>query len=1229
MEDSRGDNGRRTGEEPVAVIGMGCRLPGGIDTPDGLWELLCAGGHTTGPIPEERWRAYRESGPGLAGLLRRTTGSGSFLADVGDFDAEFFGLSPREAELMDPQHRLLLEVSWQALEDAGVPPHTLAGSDTGVFTGIGSDDYGRRLLEDLPRVEAWTAIGAAYCAAANRVSYALDLRGPSIALDTACSSSLAAVHLACQSLRRREGDLALAGGVNLVIAPGMTASLDAAGATSPDGRCKPFDAAADGYGRGEGCGVLVLKRLADARRDGDRVLAVVLGSAVHQDGRTNGIMAPSGEAQRHLLARACRAADIEPGTVDYVEAHGTGTPTGDPVEAGALAGVYGAGRPPGRPCLVGSVKANVGHLEAGAGVIGVIKTVLALGRRHIPPTPVFAGPDPAVDWAASGLRLVSEQLPWPRGTHPPRAGVSGFGYGGTIAHVLLERAPAVPGTGADAPAPDAGAVFPLSAAAPEGLRACAGRLADWLEGPGRGEPLAGVGHTLALRRSHLDHRAAIVAADRTALVAGLRHCAAGDDVPELTAGPVLPGAGRGAVWVFSGHGAQWAGMGRELLAGDAVFAAVIDELAVPFGQGIGCTPRELIEGDDLTRVDRVQTLTYAVQVALAAVWTSYGLRPAAVIGHSVGEIAAAVTAGVLSREDGARLVCGRSRLLRRVAGQGAMAMVALPFAETARRLAARPGVVAAIDASPVSSVVSGSPEAVREITAELTSAGVVVRPVAADVAFHSAQMDPLLDEMAAAAGPLRPAPPAVPLYTTALSDPQADVPRDGAYWAANLRNPVLFTPAVRAAAGAGHRVFLEVSSHPVVAHSVGEVLRADGVDGTVLPTLLRGRPERATLLGHLGGLHCAGVPVDWARLQPTAGLVTLPPMAWQRLRHWREPEPGASAGSARHDSGGHCLLGPRLSIGGPVASEVWNTTLTGENRPYPGNHTIHGVEIMPASVLLRTLLDAADGGGPERDSADRSGPGRDGADDRASERVLTDVELRLPLRVGAARDVQVTHTDGVLRIAYRAAGPDVPPDGPWQSHATAAAGSADGPPPGAPFPAGRDLAPVPPETVFEGLAAAGVPTMAYPWRIDGLRRGGGELAADIEIPPAERVSWAPVLDAVLSVAPSLLPEPGELRMVATVGALTVRGRPPARPAVRLRLRATESGPRVDALVQDESGRTVATLSGVGYAAMDGRAARTADPSELTYLTTWRAAGRGQQTPVRRVTLLGGGGPLRD
>ncbi|HEX2419265.1 MAG TPA: type I polyketide synthase, partial [Micromonosporaceae bacterium] len=728
------------GVEPVAIVGMGCRLPGDINSVDQFWQFLLEGGQAFGHVPEDRWAAYRARYPSA---VREVTSGGGFLNDAGGFDAEFFGVTPREAELMDPQQRLLLEVTWQALEHAGVAPSSLAGTDVGVFIGVGSDDYGRLMLEDLPGVEAWSGVGASMCGAANRISYVLDLRGPSLALDTACSASLSALHLACTSVRTGESTLAIVGGVNLVAAPGLTKVLDAAGATSPDGRSKSFDASADGYGRGEGCGVVIVKRLADAERDGDRVFAVIRGSAVSQDGRTNGIMAPNGDAQEYVARQALRQAGVDPHTVDYVEAHGTGTRAGDPIEVGALSRVYGRSGSRDR-CKIGSVKANIGHLEAGAGVAGVIKAVLALHHQELAPNVNFTTPNPAIPWDTCGLEVVTRREPWRDDASPRRAGVSSFGYGGSVAHVVLEQAPAAGTSEPQSPAAPPVPVYALSGASPKGVTEYANRLADWLDTASDQLNLTDVAHTLLTRRSHLRYRAAVVAMDRTELRAALHALDPDEVVRTLPESPADP------VWVFSGHGSQWLGMGRELLATEPVFAEMIDSIGPVFAEEIGFTPREALLAEDLGGVDRIQPLIFAVQVALAELWRSYGVKPAAVIGHSVGEIAAAVAAGVLTPHDAARLICRRSVLLRRAAGMGAMAMVPLPFETVRTQLDDDGDIEAAIEAAPESTVVSGTPEAVRQWSERWQADGLTVRAVASDVAFHSPQMDPLLDDLVAA-----------------------------------------------------------------------------------------------------------------------------------------------------------------------------------------------------------------------------------------------------------------------------------------------------------------------------------------------------------------------------------------------------------------------------------------------------------------------------------------------
>ncbi|MFC0037779.1 type I polyketide synthase [Actinomadura rayongensis] len=1146
-----------TGAAPVAVIGIGCRLPGDVTSPADYWTLMTGGADASGEVPGERWSDYADLGPEYRTALRQAVTKGNFLPHIDRFDAAFFGIPPREAATMDPQHRLVLEVAWEALEHAGVPAGSLAGTDAGVFVGVCTADYGGQILEDLPSIEALTGIGAATCAVANRLSHVLDLRGPSIAIDTACSASLVAVHLACQSLRLGESSIAFAGGVNVLVSPGQTLTLGAAGALSPDGRSKSFSAAADGYGRGEGCGVVLLKLLADAERDGDPILAVVRGSAVNQDGRTNGIMAPCGTAQEHVMVRACASAGLDPATVDYVEAHGTGTPVGDPMEAAALAAVYGADRPADEPCLVGSVKANIGHLEGAAGIAGVIKAVLALDRAEVPGTRLEGPPNPAIAWDGSGLDLVTETTPWPERDHPRRAGVSGFGYGGTVAHIVLEQAP--PRPAATVPADPAGRrLYPLSAASAESLRTAAAALADRLDAADP-PPLASLGHTLALRREHLAERAVVAADGRTELVARLRALADGTPEGGVVTGRRAPHRGRGLVWVFSGHGSQWVGMGREMLD-EPAFAQVIDELDPIYREEIGFSPRQVLLDGDLGEVDRVQTMIFAMQTGLAALWRTVGVVPDAVIGHSVGEIGAAVAAGALSLADGGRLICRRSRLLREVAGKGGMVMVPLSFAATEERLAGRTDVAAAIAASPASTVVAGDADAVRALREEWTAEGLRVLEVASDVAFHSPHMDPLLDRLTSAAAGLEHRPTTVPMYSTSLPDPRATPATGGAYWAGNLRNPVRLVDAVTAAAEDGHLEFLEVSPHPVVAHSINETLgELDLDDAFVGTTLRRNRPEQATLQNALAALHCRGIEVDWTVLQSDGGLVGLPGYPWQETVHWYQRSVPARGVGGGHDVDRHTVLGARESIAGS-AVQVWRTVLNDDNRPYPGSHALNGVEIVPAAVLTETFREVTGGG------------------------VLVDVEMRQPLLTASPREVQVVLDGTELRLASRPVtgpGEDEPP---WLIHATATADAgpaeladrlAD--------PGEHRLLPADPALIHRRLAEVGVPSTGFDWTATDLLYGVGMAQATVH--STQTGTWAAAMDAVMSIAPAAFSGAPELRMVVHIDDIVVTGEPPETFTVEVALDDTAED-TVNALVADADGVVVARLSGLRYPVID-------------------------------------------
>jgi 6-methylsalicylic acid synthase len=1221
--------------EPIAIVGIGCRLAGSINDPAQFWTFLTEGRSHVRQVPEERWEPYLRRDPRNAAVLKETTRWGSFLDDLAGFDAEFFGVSPREAELMDPQQRLVLEVSWEALEHAGLPPRTLAGSDTAVLMGVNSDDYGKLIMEDLPGIEAWTGIGTSLCGIANRVSHLLDLRGPSVALDAACAASLVAVHQACQMLRSGETSLALAGGVSALIGPGLTRVLDEAGATAPDGRCKTFDAGADGYGRGEGAAVVVLKRLADAVSDGDRVLALVRGGAVAQDGRTVGIMSPNGDAQADMFRRACESAGVPPASVDFIEAHGTGTPTGDPTEVRALASVYGADRPADAPCRIGSVKPNVGHLEGGAGVVGLIKAALALHHAAIPPTAGLKTLTPAIDWANSGLHVPTTVEPWGRSDATPRrAAVCSYGYGGTIAHVLLEEAPVTQ------PWPSDGiaalpAVIPVSARSRTRLRRQARALADHLRAGDDG--LAQVAAAAWTRRSHELARAAVVAEDIDDVVAGLDALATDGPDPRVVTGSALRAAADGAVWVFSGHGSHWAGMGQQLLDREPAFAAVIDAIDPVFGEQLGFCAREALRAGELGGTDRVQALTFAMQVGLAAVLRERGVTPAAVIGHSVGEVAACVAAGVFDLTVGAAVACYRARGFQAVMGNGAMALVRLPFAEAARRLDGYPNVVAAISASPASTVVSGTVSGVEQICRIWTDEGVMIRRVNTDVAFHSPAMDALSAELGRLTAALPPSRPAqVPLYTTALADPRSTAPRDQHYWVANLRERVRFAEAVTAAAEDGHRLFLEVSAHPVVAHSIVETLAHAGIDEhAVVPVLRRDREELQSVAAAVGALYCNGAPVRHGIGASAPWADSLPVTRWQHRRFWRTPTP-PPGGRGVHDVDSHTLLGGRMEVTGAVASTMWQTRLDLSNRPYPGNHPVQHTEIVPAAVILNTFLGAVADLNTRHD--------RSGTD-------LVDVRLRTPVAPSRARDVQVVLQDRGLTLSTRLVDDDdSADDGGWLTHSSAVAAADDdiedllGQVLDGAAAHQRCVESLPPNHVVDTLATLGVAEMGFGWEILDLRRGaapaatsgrgaapaatsgrgaapaatsgrGAAPAATSGLCDEELIArvaaardrtdpetWAPLLDAATSTASTIFDGPPRLRMPARIERVQVYGHPPAVAILQVRRRPGTN--TTDVLIAEESGAVHASLTGMSFEELENPAG--SDLSRMLHHVAWHS-----------------------
>jgi acyl transferase domain-containing protein/NADPH:quinone reductase-like Zn-dependent oxidoreductase/acyl carrier protein len=934
-------------QTPVAIIGTGCRAPGGVSTAQQLWQLLLDRRDVVaGSDPGRRWPDEERVVP--ADLVDSgALGSGSFLDDVDMFDPGFFGIPVQEAPSVDPQHRLLMETTWEALEDAGVPPRSLAGSRTGLFVGISGADYAKRFT--MADFNIYHGISAIPSGAPGRISYILDVNGPSIAVDGACASSLIAVHLACRSLHDGETDLALAGGVTVQLEWGGLVGFARAGALSARGRCASFDAAADGFVRGEGCGMLALKRLADAQRDGDRVLAVIEGTAINHAGRVQGITQPSRSAQRAVVAAAMRVAGVTPDAVRYVETHGTGTPVGDPIEFGALSDAYGVSDV---PCALGALKTNIGHPESAAGVLGLIKAALAVRHGVIPANLHFTRWNPQIEAEGTRFYVPTDTTTWDGEDHPRRAAVSAFGVTGANAHAIVVEAPPAPHHGEVRPAVTRPLVHAVSAASAGGLAATAGRLAEHVESA-RARP-EDVAHTLAVRRSHLSTRACVVAAGRAELVDGLRALADGREHDGVTSGatgdPGMP------VWVFSGHGSQWAGMARDLLDRDAAFTRMIDRLD-PVAAQVGVPVRQLLEsGAHLEHMDAVQPVVFAVQTALGQMWREWGLRPAAVVGHSMGEAAAAVAAGILTPEEGMRITLVRSALLQRVAG-GRMVTVALPVDQVESEIADVAGVSVAVVTAPASTVVAGDEEAIGGLERAWQRRGVFCKRIAVVVAAHSPQVDPILEEIAARTSWLAGAEPEVPFYSTA-TDPRAQMVFDSAYWARNLRAPVRFDLASKALLEDGHRVFLELSPHPLLTQAVEETAAALRTPVTTMPSLLREQPGLATMCRAAAALHVTGVPVDLDRVNGGAGMsTTLPPTAFDRSRYWQEQTRGVRGTAS------HMWLGERTAVPDADAEDrtrhIWSADLGTDRVEWLAQHTLRGTPLVPGAAHVELVLTAA------------------------------------------------------------------------------------------------------------------------------------------------------------------------------------------------------------------------------------------------------------------------------
>ncbi len=914
-----------TRREPIAVIGLGCRFPG-APGPEAFWQLLQEGVDAIREVPPDRFAVddFYEPDAGMPGKVN--TRWGGFLDDIAAFDPHFFGISPREAARMDPQQRLLLEVAWEALENAGLAVDKLAGSPAGVFVGISSYDYSRLQFSDLAGIDAYAGTGNAHSIAANRLSYALDLRGPSMAVDTACSSSLVAVHLAMQSLRNGETNLALAGGVNVILSPELTITFSQARMMAADGRCKTFDARADGYVRGEGCGVVVLKRLSDALRDGDNILALLRGSAVNQDGRSNGLTAPNGPSQQAVIRRALEDAAVQPAQIGYVEAHGTGTPLGDPIEIQSLRAVLEVDRPADQHYAVGSVKTNVGHLEAAAGVAGLIKVVLSLTHEEIPPHLHLEEVNPYIPLDGAPLDILTARRAWPRGEAPRLAGVSSFGFGGTNAHLVLSEAPRFEQL---APAQDGQLERPkhivtLSAKSDAALQGLAVRYERHL-GKLPAGVLADLGFSANTGRAHFDRRLAVTAGSAGELQAALKAYLSGESHPNLVQRSHPAGSKPGVVFLFTGQGSQYAGMGRALYQTQPVFKRTLDHCAellrphldVPLLSVLFPEPGE---DSPLDETMYTQPALFALEYALAELWRSWGIEPAAVLGHSVGEYVAACVAGVFSLEDGLRLIAARGRLMQALPVKGTMAAVFAARESVEAALAAHQErvVIAAVN-GPENIVISGEEGAVAAVLADFEHQGIPARPLNVSHGFHSPLMDPILPEFERAADPVTFHPPQIPLVSNLTGGILSHNTRpDAAYWRRHVCEPVNFAAGMETLADQGYEIFLEIGPNPVLA-GMGRRCLADrtpsgsGGEFAWLPALRQGTEDWDVMLEALSELYVRGVDVDWNGFDRDylRQKVALPTYPFARERHWLEA-PSASAVPAALQPAIHPVLGRRL-----------------------------------------------------------------------------------------------------------------------------------------------------------------------------------------------------------------------------------------------------------------------------------------------------------------------------
>lgn len=954
-------NGPKTqSDEPIAIVGMGCRFPGAKD-PQAYWQMLKAGEDKITEVPADRWprEAFYDPDPGMPG--KAISYWGGFLESIDQFDPFFFGISPIEAKHMDPQQRLLMELSYEALDDAGFEKDSLDGSQTGVFMGVSVNEYGHFQFGDPEVITSHSGTGSALSIAANRISYFYNFRGPSMAIDTACSSSLTAVHLACQSLRNGESNLALAGGVNLILSPAHSIAFTKAGVLARDGRCKTFDANADGYVRGEGGGIIVLKRLSAALADGDHIHAVINGSTMSQDGRTNGLMAPSQDSQEAMLRQAYRDAGVAPDSVQYVEAHGTGTLLGDAMEASALGAVLGAGRE-GAPCAIGSVKTNIGHLEAAAGIAGLLKVVLAMKHNTLPPSLHYSAPNPHVDFEALNLKVQNEATEWPETSGLATAGISSFGFGGTNVHLILSKQT----TKKEKPLETNQTVLlPLSADSEQGLMSQAASFRDLL-----GDEtvnLQDLCYMAGLKRAESDHRLAVTAKSPLELKDGLAAFLKREQYPGLTQGYMSADDQPKAVFVFSGQGGQWLGMGRDLIDREPVFRETIEQVDKAIQARFKWSLLEELQADlPASRFDEVaviQPAIFAIQVGLAGLWESWGIKPDAVAGHSMGEVAAACVAGILTLEDAIRVICIRSQQLQILKGKGTMLATELTKEQALEYVASHAAEIsiAAIN-GPTSTVLSGCPTRLEAIMKKLEAENLFCRWVKVDVASHSPQIEAIAPEVSKNLKNLSPQPSAVPFFSTVTASLSFGLDLDAAYWVQNLRKPVLLSDTVTQLLEEGYNSFIELGPHPILLSSIQQSVKAEQ-NISMLPSMQRETESREVMLTALGKLYTQGVSIEWEQLYPGPhAYSSLPSRPWQRDRYWMDT-PKSSAGMSWHqrqsDSGKHPLLGDKIDLAHSPSSHTWQSELSLDQLSYLEDHKVEGLTVFPATGYLEIAFQVA------------------------------------------------------------------------------------------------------------------------------------------------------------------------------------------------------------------------------------------------------------------------------